>query len=461
MTRVSLGQRLLTGLRTCLALIVALFALNAGNAIAAPIIGITGTCDTFGNATFVIANTGSAMTVNYSWEIYQNATFLTSGTFMLTAAGTQSDKQQLTINGLYGTLEVRVKDQNNTLVTSASTVCVQRPTVTLNQAIGQTDPATALPILFTAVFSKAVNGFTNTDVVVSGVAGTPVVVVTDSGDHKTYAVAVSGVADLETVQLRIPQDAAVDANSLGNVASTSTDSHVTYHEPPNLVMTSSCDAHANSIFVITNTGGAMYVPFSWEVYQNGGFLTSGTFTLTAAGTASDAQQLTINGLYGNLMVAVKNNLSVQITSASAVCAEPTAIINQGAAQPDPTTASPIVFDVVFSVAVNGFTSTDVKISGMAATPGITVTDSGDHMHFTVTVTGAASGETIRATIPAGSVTDASGGHPVLASTSTDNSVTFDTSRRVTSLVVDAANSQLVTAALYGSGIWRSTNAGST
>ena len=49
------------------------------------------------------------MTVNYTWELYQNSVFLTSGPFLLTAAGTAGDHQVLTINGLFGVIEVRVK----------------------------------------------------------------------------------------------------------------------------------------------------------------------------------------------------------------------------------------------------------------------------------------------------------------------------------------------------------------
>lgn len=453
------ASRWATQVRLTLLWLAATVAMAAGTTSAAPILTISGTCDTLANSTFTIKNIGTAMPVANTWELYQNSIFLTSGPFTLTESGTAGDTLQLTINGLYGTIEVRVKDQNNALVVNATAVCVQRPLVTINQATTQTDPTSVQPILFTAVFSRAVTGFSNTDVLVTGLAGAPTIVVTDSGDHMTYTVAVSGVANLETVRVTIPQDAATDTAGLGNLASTSTDNRVTYRAPPNLTLSGTCDTHANSDFTIKNLGGAMFVDYRWEIYQNSVFLTNGSFRLTLAGTAGDTQQLTINGLYGNVMVKVKNEAGVEILSSSAFCPVPTATINQAAAQPDPTNASPILFDAVFSVPVTGFTNTDVQISGMAAVPGITVTDSGDHMHFTVAVTGATSGETIRATIPANSVRDAANSAFLGASTSTDNSVTFDTSRRVNSLAVDAANAQVVTAALYGSGLWRTTNSG--
>ena len=44
---------------------------------------------------------------------------------------------------------------------------------------------------------------------------------------------------------------------------------------------------------------------------------------------------------------------------------PTVIINQAAAQADPTNTSPINFTVVFSEPVTGFTGADVALSGTA------------------------------------------------------------------------------------------------
>ena len=427
---------------------------------APPVITVAGTCDASANSQFAITNIGGAMSVNYTWELYQNSVFLTSGPFLLTAAGTAGDHQVLTINGLFGVIEVRVKDQNGAQLANASATCVERPRVTINKAAGQADPANALPIMFTAVFSRAVTGFTASDLVITGMANTPIVTLTDSGDHRNFSIAIDGVRDLETVRVTIPQDAAQAVNDgLGNFASTSNDNTVVYQAPPVITVAGTCDASANSQFAITNIGGAMSVNYTWELYQNSVFLTSGPFLLTAAGTPGATQVLTINGLYGVLTVRIKSNTGVEVANATATCQPLSVTINQAAAQTDPASTSPINFDVVFSAPVNGFINTDVVISGMAAAPGVTVTDSGDHRHFTVAVTGAASGETIRASIPASVATDRSTSSFNTASTSTDNSVTFDTSRMVTAIVVDAVNPQIVTAALYGSGIWRSTNGG--
>src|SRR2546422_5887665 len=42
------------------------------------------------------------------------------------------------------------------------------PTVTINQAAGQTDPTNASPINFTVAFSEPVTGFTSADVTIGG-----------------------------------------------------------------------------------------------------------------------------------------------------------------------------------------------------------------------------------------------------------------------------------------------------
>src|SRR5207244_580500 len=101
---------------------------------------------------------------------------------------------------------------------------------------------------------------------------------------------------------------------------------------------------------------------------------------------------------------------------------PTVTINQAAGQADPTNASPINYTVGFSETVSGFTSAGVAIGGTAGgTKTVTVT--GGPSTYNVAVSGITSG-TVIATIPAGGATDATGNGNT-ASTSTDNTVTFD------------------------------------
>ena len=70
------------------------------------------------------------------------------------------------------------------------------PSVTIDQAAGQTDPTSTLPINFTVVFSEAVTGLTGAEVTLSGTAGATTAVV--SLGPTTYNVAVSGMTGWRT-----------------------------------------------------------------------------------------------------------------------------------------------------------------------------------------------------------------------------------------------------------------------
>ncbi|HJW32119.1 MAG TPA: putative Ig domain-containing protein [Holophagaceae bacterium] len=391
---------------------------------------LTGTADIQGNSLFTIKNTGGAMNSNFTWEIYQNGVFLTSGVFQLTAAGTPGDTQLLTINGLYGNVTVAIKDGTTASATQIASVTVLvefHPPVTIKQATGQTDPSYTTPIRFSVTFDGPVTGFDASDVVITGMAGTPGVTVTGSG--ASYQVAVTGMVNGETVTATIPANVCVSTTSgFGNLASrTGYDNHITFAKI-DLHLSGSADFAGNSSFLIKNDGAAMFTNYTWEIYQNGVFLTSGVFQLTAGGTAGDSQTLTINGLYGNVTVAIKDGTTASATQIDSVTVfveyHPPVTIKQATGQADPTSASPILFSVVFDGPVTGFDASDVVITGMAGTPGITVTGSG--ATYQVAVTGMAHGETVTATIPANAALSTTSGFGNLASrTGYDNRVTFN------------------------------------
>lgn len=100
---------------------------------------------------------------------------------------------------------------------------------------------------------------------------------------------------------------------------------------------------------------------------------------------------------------------------------PAVTINQASSQADPTSATPILFDVVFSESVSGFDANDVALGGTAGAT--TAVVSGGGAAYRVAVSGMTSSGTVTATVPAGVVADAAGNlNP--ASTSTDNTITF-------------------------------------
>ncbi len=101
-----------------------------------------------------------------------------------------------------------------------------QPTVTIDQASGQSDPTGTSPINFTVVFSEPMTDFDDAaDVTLTGTAGATTVLIT--GGPTTYNVAVSGMNSDGTVIASIPAGVATDGVNL-NVASTSTDNSVLY-----------------------------------------------------------------------------------------------------------------------------------------------------------------------------------------------------------------------------------------
>ena len=104
------------------------------------------------------------------------------------------------------------------------TIDTTAPTVTVNQATGQNDPAAAGPIAFTAAFSEDVTGFDSSDVSVGGSAvGTPTV----ADGPATYTVYVVISSGEGTVNVTVDTSAAIDLAGNFSDASTSNDNRVT------------------------------------------------------------------------------------------------------------------------------------------------------------------------------------------------------------------------------------------
>jgi hypothetical protein len=109
---------------------------------------------------------------------------------------------------------------------------------------------------------------------------------------------------------------------------------------------------------------------------------------------------------------------------------PNVTLNQAAGQPDPTSSSPVEFTAEFDEPIDAatFTSADVTVGGTATTGAVTVTEIGpsDHTTFSVSVVVTGDG-TVTASIPASVVEDLAG-NTNAASTSTDNTITYDASK---------------------------------
>ncbi len=105
------------------------------------------------------------------------------------------------------------------------------PSVTINQAISQSDPAGVLPVNFTIVFSEPINTgtFTSSDITQNGSASFITWNITDSGDQMNFTL--SAVASGNgTLVPSIAANRVTDLAGNNNTASTSTDNSVTLND---------------------------------------------------------------------------------------------------------------------------------------------------------------------------------------------------------------------------------------
>jgi hypothetical protein len=165
------------------------------------------------------------------------------------------------ISGSYAVDVITMSSSNTPKATGSASVSITpditSPTVTINQASGQADPANSSPINFTVVFSDSVSDFVAGDVTISGTAGATNVFVTGSGP--TYNVAVSGMTTGGTVIATIGASVAHDAANNPNTASSSTDNTVTYilSQGPNLP-SSATESNSNGGTRSWNNEGNVY-----------------------------------------------------------------------------------------------------------------------------------------------------------------------------------------------------------
>ena len=315
------------------------------------------------------------------------------------------------------------------------------PTVTINQASGQADPTNASPILFSVVFSEPVVGFAGTDVSFAGSTVGGTLAATISGSGANYTVSVTGMTGSGNVVASIPAGAATDPATNPNQASTSTDNSVTYNATAPTVTINQAATQVDP----TNTSPIVFsvlfsVPVTGLTGSDISFTGStapGTLVASVAGSGG-AYAVSVTGMTasGTVQVSIPagaaqdaaSNLSQASTSTDNIVSydtsAPTVTINQAAGQADPTNASPIVFTVAFSESVTGFTASDVSLSASTVGGTLVASVSGSGANYTVSITGMSGAGTVVASIPGGAATDPAGNNSATA-TSTDNSVTFN------------------------------------
>ena len=340
---------------------------------------------------------------------------------------------------------------NGNFTGQSYTIDKTQPSVTINQAAGQADPTSASPINFTVTFSETVTGFAAGDISFAGstVGGTLTATVTGTGP--TYNVAVSGMTGTGSVVVSVPAGAATDAAGNASLASTSTDNSVTF---------GTVDTTAPTVQSINRVGTTPTnaASVSWTVLfsesvtgvdaSDFALATTGAVTGAAiTGVSGSGSQYTVTANTGTgsgtLGLNLVDNDSILDASANPLGGtgagngnftgqsytidktQPSVTINQAAGQGDPTSASPINFTVTFSETVTGFTAGDISFAGSTVGGTLTATVTGTGPTYNVAVSGMTGTGSVVVSVPAGAATDAAG-NASLASTSTDNSVTFGT-----------------------------------
>jgi autotransporter-associated beta strand protein len=394
--------------------------------------------DQFGNVT-TTAETVNLSTTNPGTGLFKdNATGATTITSVTIPAGSSTASFKY-VDTLASSPTLTAVASGLTSANQTETI-IPKPTVTIDQHLGQADPTNVATVAFDVHFSVPVTGFDSTDVsLVGSTAGGSLVAAVTAVSGQDYVVTVTGMTSQGTVIASIPADIAQDAAGSFNIASTSTDNSVLFDNVPPTVT-----INQSGVIDPTNTTVSFNVHFSEPVTGFGpadvSFAgTTGGLTPTASVTGSGQDYVvTASGMHGiGTIVAsipagaaqdAAGNLSTASTSTDNTIGfddiNPTVTINQGAGQVDPTSIASIVFDIHFNKPMSGFTASDVVITGTA---GGTLSKllSGSGADYTLTVTGMTSPGTVIANIPASVAQDVAG-NGNQASTSTDNSVLFDT-----------------------------------
>lgn len=448
-----------------------------------PSITISGTCDGAGNSLFTITNLGGTMSVNYTWELYQNSVFLTNGSFMLMAGAST----QLTVNGLYGTLSVQLKDNNGVLIGSAGAFCVTpTPTKTRTRTITRT-PTITLTRTITPTFTKTLTATKTPTITLSPtvtktltvtktptitlsptitqtptITETPTITLSPTTTQTSTITLTPTLSPTTTITLTPTFTSTVThtptlsptPTTTDTATSTSTATPTITGTPTDIPTATSSPTTTKTItptltftqtltttltITATNTLTSIITPTATNTptVTNTATVTN-TVTITNTSTVTDTPTVTNTSTVTNTATATTTK-TITPTATPTRTWTPTLTlvpvtvrINQAAGQTDPdfadSAAKKIHFTVVFSEPVIGFTASDVSFAGTTLTGMLSavVTDSGDHATYDVSVHGMLPKGTVFASIPAS--TAASIAHPGMvnqASTSTDNNITVD------------------------------------
>ncbi|UOF02448.1 Calx-beta domain-containing protein [Bdellovibrio reynosensis] len=171
-----------------------------------------------------ITQSGTATGITWSLTTSDNITWSLKAT-AITGAGTLIPS--ITANKL-----TDVAGNNNTASTSTDNLITYettKPSLTINQASGQTDPTNTLPIEFTIIFTEAINPstFVAADITQGGTAS-GITWTLSTSDNITWTLQATAITTAGTLIPSITAGKVSDPAGNTNNASTTTDSTVTY-----------------------------------------------------------------------------------------------------------------------------------------------------------------------------------------------------------------------------------------
>ncbi|MDH5718998.1 MAG: Ig-like domain-containing protein [Spirochaetia bacterium] len=341
-------------------------------------------------ATDPAGNTSTAST-SLSIELHTVAPVLTTATISSNNANSTLAKTADTI----------------TLIITANMPLSAAPTVTFaGQPADSVTGSGAGP--YTATYtltgseSESIIGFTIDFVCLAGNAGTQVTATTNSS-IVTYDKTLPTLSSVTIASNNPVPNYAKTGNTISL--------NITASEP---LITAPTVSIAGGSAVVSGTG-PYTATYTMLVGDTEGIV---PFTIDFIDTASNA---------GTQVNATTNASSVTFDKT-----QPSVAVNQNAGQADPASTlpsalAPIVFDVVFSEAIDAttFATTDITHSGTATGVVWEIVNSGNNKNFTLKATAADGDGTFIPSIAVGLVKDIAG-NTNIASTSTDNSVTLST-----------------------------------
>ncbi len=345
---------------------------------------------------------------------------------------------------LAGNLSIASTSTDNTVAFDTTA-----PTVTINQAAGQPDPTRNSTINFTVVFSEPVTGFNAADISFVGTtANLSFATLAITGSGAVYNVALNNISSGGGfVQATVIAAAAADAAGNSSLAATSTDNQITVDNVAPTVTVNQAAGQADPTRILpVNFTVFFSEPVTGfdaaDISLTGSTLntTGATITVTGSGAIYNVAIGNITANSGSIRASVRSgaatdavgNFSFASTSTDNTIAidnvAPTVSINQAIGQSDPTSTAPINFTVIFSELVSGFNAEDVLLVGSTANvSAATITVIGNGSVYNVAVGNILSSGQVRASVTVNAAQDAVG-NTSNASSSTDNTVTFNARR---------------------------------